>query len=109
MLARLPEPQALENLMFRLVVFGFVTSAMMIVAGAFWADALWGSYWNWDPVESWSLVSWLIYAIFIHLRVIHHWNGRKLAWLAIVSFIIVIVSFWGSDYFSSSGHGLGNI
>ncbi len=85
----------LDELMFRSAVFGFITDAVMIASGSIWARNLWGSYWSWDPVETWSLLSWLIYGLAIHLRVTMGWRGRKLAWLLVFAIIGVLVSFWG--------------
>lgn len=104
LMAKLPDLDDLDDYIFRFVVFGFITSAMMIVAGAFWADALWGSYWSWDPVETWSLVSWLTYGLYIHLRVVHRWRGRRMAWLAVVAIVFVLISFWGVSYLTNSFH-----
>jgi cytochrome c-type biogenesis protein CcsB len=87
--------QRLDELMFRSTVFGFITDAIMIAAGSIWARSLWGSYWSWDPVETWSLLSWLIYGIALHLRITLGWRGRKLAWLLALAIIGVLVSFWG--------------
>ena len=85
----------LDELMFRSVVFGFITDAIMIAAGAIWAKSLWGAYWSWDPVETWSLLSWLIYGVALHLRITMGWRGRRLAWLLVFAIIGVLVSFWG--------------
>jgi len=85
----------LEELMFRSTVFGFITDAIMIASGSIWAKDLWGAYWSWDPVETWSLLSWLIYGLALHLRITMGWRGRKLAWLLVLAIIGVIVSFWG--------------
>jgi cytochrome c-type biogenesis protein CcsB len=96
--AKMPPLDRLEDLMFRYVVFGFIADAVMIAAGAIWAKDLWGSYWSWDPVETWSLVSWLIYGIAIHLRVTLGWRGRKLAWLVICALATVFMSFFGVNF-----------
>lgn len=95
---RFPTLERLEELMFRYVVFGFITDAVMIAAGAIWAKDLWGSYWSWDPVETWSLVSWLIYGIAIHLRVTMGWRGKSLAWLVILALSTVIITFFGVGF-----------
>lgn len=95
---KLPDLERLEDLMFRYMVFGFITDAIMIAAGAIWAKDLWGSYWSWDPVETWSLVSWLIYGLAIHLRVTLGWRGPKLAWLVIVALTTVIITFFGVNF-----------
>jgi cytochrome c-type biogenesis protein CcsB len=85
----------IDELMFRSTVFGFITDTVMIGAGSIWAKDLWGSYWSWDPVETWSLLSWLIYGLALHLRITRGWRGRKLAWLLVVAIIGVLISFWG--------------
>lgn len=107
-----PAPSAealarLDELMFRSTVFGFVTDAVMIAAGAIWAKDLWGSYWSWDPVETWSLVSWLVYGLALHLRTTLGWRGRRLAWLLVAAVVTVIISFWGVNLvMSGSAHVL---
>jgi cytochrome c-type biogenesis protein CcsB len=85
----------LDELMFRSTVFGFITDAIMIASGSIWAKSLWGSYWSWDPVETWSLLSWLIYGVALHLRITMGWRGRRLAWLLAFAIVGVLVSFWG--------------
>lgn len=93
-----PPPQALarlEELMFRSTVFGFITDAVMIAGGAIWAKKLWGSYWSWDPVETWSLLSWLTYGLALHLRATLRWRGRRLAWVLVFAIITVLMTYWG--------------
>jgi cytochrome c-type biogenesis protein CcsB len=92
---RFPSLGRLDELIFRYVVFGFITDTIMISAGSIWAKDLWGSYWAWDPVETWSLISWLTYGITIHLRVTFGWREKKLAWLAIAALSTVIICFFG--------------
>lgn len=92
---RFPSLASLDELIFRYIVFGFITDTIMISAGAVWAKDLWGSYWSWDPVETWSLVSWIFYGITIHLRVTFGWRGKKLAILAIAALSTVIITFFG--------------
>lgn len=95
---RLPAPQVLDELAYRFVVGGFTLYGVMIVSGAFWADQAKGSFWNWDPVEVWSLVSWLIYAIYLHLRITFGWRGQRLAIYALVAVAAMIVSYWGIPF-----------
>jgi len=101
---KLPEPQALDNLSYRYVAGGFIMYGLMIVSGAFWANQVKGSYWNWDPVEVWSLVSWLIYGIYLHLRITFGWRGRKLAWYALIALVVMIVSYWGIPFSVETFH-----
>jgi len=93
-----PEPQALDNLSYRFVAGGFIMYGLMIVSGAFWSNTVKGNYWNWDPVEVWSLISWLIYGIYLHLRITFGWRGKKLAWYALIAVIVMIVSYWGIPF-----------
>jgi cytochrome c-type biogenesis protein CcsB len=92
---RFPSLDRLDELIFRYIVFGFITDTIMISAGAIWAKDLWGSYWSWDPVETWSLISWLVYGLTIHLRVTFGWREKRLAWLAIAAMSTVIICFFG--------------
>lgn len=94
----------LDDLMFRYTIFGFITDAVMIAAGSIWASKLWGHYWGWDPVEVWSLLSWLIYGNLIHLRLIFGWRGRKVAWYLVFAIITVVISFWGVNLITKSLH-----
>jgi cytochrome c-type biogenesis protein CcsB len=100
-LIRLPELKLLEELSLRLILFGFFAQAMLIGSGAIWAHGLWGRYWGWDPVETWSLISWLIYGTNLHLRITLGWTGRRAAWLAVVSLIGIIFLFFGFGHGSS--------
>lgn len=92
---RYPSLGRLDELIFRYVVFGFITDTIMIAAGGIWAKNLWGHYWAWDPVETWSLISWLTYGITIHLRVTFGWREKRLAWLAVAALSTVIICFFG--------------
>jgi cytochrome c-type biogenesis protein CcsB len=95
---KLPEPQALDTLSYRFVAGGFIMYGLMIVSGAFWADTVKGTYWNWDPVEVWSLISWLTYGIYLHLRITFGWRGRKLAWYTLIALVVMITSYWGIPF-----------
>jgi cytochrome c-type biogenesis protein CcsB len=95
--AKFPRIEVIEENIFKFVVYGFITEAIMIVSGAIWAKDLWGSYWGWDPVEVWALVSWLLYGLAIHLKVTLGWKGRRFAWLAFFLLSTVIIAYWGVD------------
>jgi cytochrome c-type biogenesis protein CcsB len=88
-------PAVLDDLCGRLLTLGFATDTVMIASGAIWAHGLWGRYWAWDPVETWSLITWLIYGVNLHLRFTLGWKGRRAAWLALVSVLTVLVTFFG--------------
>jgi ABC-type transport system involved in cytochrome c biogenesis permease subunit len=101
---KLPDLPGLDDLSYRFVAGGFILYGLMIVSGAFWANQVKGSYWGWDPVEVWSLISWLIYGIYLHLRITFHWNGRKLAWYALVALAAMIISYWGIPFTVETFH-----
>lgn len=95
---RLPDINALNDLILKTIIFGFITLTVEIGAGAIWAYGLWGSYWGWDPIETWSLLTWLVYAIYIHLVVTLGWRGRRMAWLAIFAILFEFITFGGFGY-----------
>lgn len=101
---RLPPLKELEELSYRLVVAGFILEAVMIATGAIWANDLWGSYWSWDPVEVWSLVSFLVYAVYLHLRTFTGWRGRRSAIVAVLGLVFVFLSFWGVQWLVPTVH-----
>jgi cytochrome c-type biogenesis protein CcsB len=101
---RLPPPEALDDLSYRFVVGGFTLYGVMIVSGAFWADQAKGSFWNWDPVEVWSLISWLIYGIYLHLRITFGWRGQRLAIYSLVAVAAMIISYWGIPFGMETFH-----
>lgn len=107
--AQLPSLERLDELMFRYVVFGFITDAIMIAAGAIWAKDLWGSYWSWDPVETWSLISWLVYGVAIHLRVTMGWRGARQAWLVICALSTVVITYFGVTFIVESSLHVFNV
>ncbi len=76
----------------------------MLISGAIWAKQLWGQYWGWDPLETWSLITFLFYALYLHARSFLGWKEAKAAWLTVAGLIIVIISFWGVGWFSPSIH-----
>ena len=101
---RLPELAVLDLYSYRFVAGGFIMYGLMMVSGCFWSNQVKGSYWGWDPVEVWSLVSWLTYGIYLHLRVTFGWRGRKLAWYALIALIAMIVSYWGIPFTVETFH-----
>lgn len=106
---KFPPLERLDELMFRYIAFGFITGSVMITAGSIWAKDLWGSYWSWDPVETWSLLSWLVYGAAIHLRLTFGWKEEKLAWLVILALSTVIISFFGINFMVSSSMHIFNV
>lgn len=93
--ARLPDLEALDELSYKLIAFGFIALAIMIVAGAIWANSAWGRYWGWDPVETWSLISWVVCGIYLHLRRMHGWRGARAAWFTVGALILLVFALFG--------------
>jgi ABC-type transport system involved in cytochrome c biogenesis permease subunit len=85
----------IDELSAKLIAFGFVADTVMIASGAIWAHGLWGRYWAWDPIETWSLVSWLTYAVYLHVRFTLGWTGSRAAWLALGAAAMIVVTFFG--------------
>ena len=95
-----PDAESLERISYHAVIIGFPFMTLVIVLGAIWADLAWGRYWGWDPKETASLVTWLIYAGYLHARIMRGWKGQKSAWMLIIGFIAVIFTFFGNYIFS---------
>jgi len=84
-LPRLPIPERLDLYAHQLTLVSFLFLGVMIAAGALWAQQSWGRYWGWDPMETSALVTWIVFAIVLHFRVLHRWSGRRMAWLTFVA------------------------
>lgn len=105
---RLPTLEALDQLSYRLVAFVFPLWTFAVISGAIWAEAAWGRYWGWDPKETWSFITWILFASYLHARVTAGWKGRKAAWLCLIagsSYLInyVYINVWGSGRHTYSG------
>jgi len=105
MLERLPEPDELDYLTVRLVGAGFLFQSVMIVSGAIWANEAWGRYWAWDPTETWSLVVWVVYALYLHLTLTMRWRGKRAAWIAVLALPVSLFSALGVPIVYESIHG----
>jgi cytochrome c-type biogenesis protein CcsB len=92
---RLPSLQTLDEINYKLITIGFPLLTLAIITGALWAESAWGSYWNWDPREVWSLITWFIYAIILHARLVAGWRGRRAAFLSMIGFITILIAFFG--------------
>lgn len=95
---RVPNLGVLNDVLLRTVIFGFIALTIEVGAGAIWAYGLWGRYWGWDPIETWSLIVWLTYGTYIHLGVTLGWRGRRMAWLAIFAIIFVFITLGGIGF-----------
>ena len=100
----LPKLEITDELIYRFTLLGFVALAVMIIAGALWAHKSWGRYWGWDPVETWALLTWLVYGLYIHLRRTRGWKGKKTAWYSLGAFILVVILAFGVTTFINSIH-----
>jgi cytochrome c-type biogenesis protein CcsB len=101
----LPATDNLDRLTYRTVAIAFPLLTAMIATGAYWANQTWGSYWSWDPKETWAAITWLVYAGYLHMRITRGWRGRRAAYFAIFGFIVVIFTFFGVTYLLPSIHG----
>jgi cytochrome c-type biogenesis protein CcsB len=95
----LPKLEVLDEIGYRAVIIGFPLLTMTVVLGAVWAEIAWGSYWSWDPKETASLLTWLVYGAYLHARVARGWVGRRAAWLLIAGFASVLLCFFGNLFF----------
>lgn len=109
LMARMPDLPVLDDLMLRFIIFGFVAHVVMIASGCIWARDLWGNYWSWDPVETWSLISGLLYGLWIHLRLTLKWRGSRMAWLAVGTLVTVLFAFWGTNLVGGTKHSLDDL
>ena len=97
----------LDQLSFRAIGIGFPLLTLGILSGSVWANEAWGSYWNWDPKETWSFITWLIFAIYLHLRFTQNWKGWKSAILATFGFFVIWICFLGVNFISKGLHSYG--
>ncbi len=93
--ARLPETAVLDELTHRMILFGFLFLTAGIITGAVWANSAWGKYWSWDPKETWSLITWFIYATLLHARLMRGWHGKRIAVLSLIGFTAVLFTYFG--------------
>ena len=106
---RLSLLESIDNLSYRTISFGFPLLTIGIIAGAVWANEAWGSYWSWDPKETWALITWLVFASYLHARITKSWQGRKPAIIASVGFIVVWICYLGVNFLGKGLHTYGQI
>jgi cytochrome c-type biogenesis protein CcsB len=94
----LPATALLDEINYKSIIIGFPMLTLGIITGAAWANYAWGSYWGWDPKETWSLITWFVYAAFLHARYTRDWRGKKAAVLSIVGFAAVLFTYFGVNY-----------
>jgi len=104
---RLNVAATLDNLSYRIIGLGFPLLTIGIIAGAVWANEAWGSYWSWDPKETWALITWLVFAAYLHARITKGWQGRKPAILAASGFVVVWICYLGVNLLGKGLHSYG--
>ena len=100
----LPSAEAADALGYKAVIAGFPLLALTLILGAYWASYAWGHYWSWDPKETSALVTWLIYAVYLHARGIRGWRGKRVAWLLTLGFAATLFTYYGVSFFVPSLH-----
>jgi len=100
----LPSADELDRITYKTIAIAFPLLTLMIAAGAYWANRTWGSYWSWDPKETWAAITWLVYAGYLHMRITRGWRGRRAAYFAILGFGIVMFTFFGVTYLLPGMH-----
>jgi cytochrome c-type biogenesis protein CcsB len=101
--------ESIDNLSYRTISFGFPLLTMGIIAGAVWANEAWCSYWSWDPKETWALITWLVFASYLHARITKSWQGEKPAMIASVGFVVVWICYLGVNFLGKGLHTYGQI
>jgi len=107
MMAMFPPIRVLDDLNYRAIMVGFPLLTLGIITGAAWANYAWGTYWSWDPKETWSLIVWFVYAAFLHARFTRGWVGKRAAWLSVIGFAATIFCYLGVNLFLSGLHSYG--
>ncbi len=106
---RLSLLESIDNLSYRTISFGFPLLTIGIISGAVWANEAWGSYWSWDPKETWALITWLVFASYLHARITKDWQGEKPALIASFGFIVVWICYLGVNFLGKGLHTYGQI
>lgn len=104
----LPAAHILDELSYRFIAFAFPFISLVIITGAIWAEYAWGRYWSWDPKETWSLITWLVYSAYLHARLTYGWKGRRAAWMAIFGFATVLFTYYGVNILLPGLHSYGS-
>lgn len=98
------ETKITDEMIYRIVAGGFIMLSFAIVFGAIWAEQAWGSYWSWDPKETWALITWIIYALYLHLHRRFGWKGKTASIMVIAGFVLVLFTFFGVNYLMTGLH-----
>ncbi len=108
LIGNLPPLKTIDDIIHKTMVFGFIWLTAGIITGAIWANSAWGTYWSWDPKETWSLITWFLYAITLHSRYTRGWSGTKIAFLAIFGFVAVLFTYYGVNFLLAGLHSYGS-
>jgi cytochrome c-type biogenesis protein CcsB len=108
-LSRLPSAATLDKFAYRVNAAVFPLWTFTIVAGSIWAEAAWGRYWGWDPKETWSFITWVVYACYLHARATAGWKGRKAAYLAMLAFACFLFNYFGVNIFINGKHSYAGV
>ncbi len=103
-MAQVPSAERLQTFTSRLIAFSFPLWTFSVIAGAIWAENAWGRYWGWDPKETWALITWLVYAAYLHARSTAGWRGDKASWIAILGLVTFLINYFGVNIFVNSLH-----
>ena len=106
-LGKLKLLQSLDNWSYRIIGLGFPFLTMGIISGGVWANEAWGSYWSWDPKETWALITWLIFATYLHARITKGWEGKKTAILGGLGFFVIWICYLGVNFLGKGLHSYG--
>ncbi len=99
--------EQLDSLSYRTITVGFLLLSVGLVSGAVWANEAWGSWWSWDPKETWALICWLVYAAYLHIRLIRGWQGRRPALVAVLGLVVIAVCYIGVNLLGIGLHSYG--
>ena len=105
--AEFSHSEELDTLSYRSILIGFVLLTLGLISGAVWANEAWGTWWSWDPKETWAFISWLFYAAYLHMRISKGWQGRRPALLATTGFFVVLVCYLGVNFLGIGLHSYG--
>ncbi len=100
-----PGLTTLDSISYRAIIIGFpIFTIGALIFGAIWAKYAWGDYWSWDPKETWALITWIVYALYLHVRMVHGWKGKAAAWISIIGFLVTMFTLFGVNYLISGLH-----
>ena len=100
-----PELETLDNISYRSIMIGFpIFTTGALIFGAIWAKYAWGDYWTWDPKETWALITWIVYALYLHFRIVQGKKGKAAAWISIIGFIATLFTLFGVNYLLAGLH-----